>query len=275
MEVYNQDAPVGAASVAGSLSAPAIVDITARVPTTVTLQQVGGNQGIYVTSVTLAGSRFAILEGGISSPVLIPNGEALDIVVEYTGTDDDDEQGLLYVEYSGDQYLLVDLVGKAVDDSESDSEDDDDEEDNTQPAEDTAPPTTSTTQLRQTTTKQETTATPTADEISDLDIEKLVIVNAETNQTVSFVEDWNGYPGSPFLLSIRAEPHGIVDSVRLTLSGPEQAVRVEGLAPYCLYGDIGGNYFGKLLPSGTYNVTAQAFGPDGDEGTLVWGTFSV
>ena len=64
--------------------------------------------------------------------------------------------------------------------------------------------------------------------------------------------------------SIRADvvPRSHVGSVRLELTGPVTATRVENRdgSPYALYGDDGrGNYWGAALPNGTYRIVATPY----------------
>ena len=116
MEVYNQNAPAGVASVAGTLSSTAStspLDILFGAPRAVTIQQSGGNQGVFVNSITLTGpqaSGFAITSG-FPAPILIPNGQTHNVFVEYTGTQNDAQAQLLIV-YSDDQVLVISLLGK-------------------------------------------------------------------------------------------------------------------------------------------------------------------
>ena len=77
----------------------------------------------------------------------------------------------------------------------------------------------------------------------------------------------NGCIDSSTQVNIRAEPFGVVGSIRLLLSGPISHSQVESVAPYALFGDSGGNYSGRLLPRGYYNVSAQAFSLASQKGT--------
>jgi hypothetical protein len=72
------------------------------------------------------------------------------------------------------------------------------------------------------------------------------------------------------LYNIRAETFestaGTIASVKLTIQGPRNSQRNENVAPYALFGDNSGKYFGSVLPSGDYVVTAQAFTQQNGQG---------
>ncbi len=91
-------------------------------------------------------------------------------------------------------------------------------------------------------------------------IERLVLVNANTDTdivelTENMQLNWSNLPNAP--LNIRAETYpSTVSNVVLSLSGPIQATRKEGVAPYALFGDNGGNYGGKNFEVGSYTVSA-------------------
>jgi hypothetical protein len=95
--------------------------------------------------------------------------------------------------------------------------------------------------------------------MSALTISNLIIVNATSDLDISSVNACNGCINSSTQVNIRAEPFGVVGSVKLVILGPLSLSRLENVAPYALFGDIGGDYIGKLLPPGYYKVSAQAF----------------
>jgi len=249
MEVYNEDAPAGVGSVAGSLTSSSTVDILFGAPRPVTLQQNGGNQGIFVTSITLTGPQASnfVITGGFSSPILIPNGQTHDVFVQYNGSQDNAQAQLLII-YSGSQVRVVNIVGRR----------------SGQPPSPTPP--------------SPTPPAPTPS-TSPLAIADLIIVNAATNADISSVDACSGCLTTSTLMSIRAEASaGRVGSVRLVLSGPESKTQLENSFPYTLYGDNGVNYNGETLDPGTYTITAQAFslsGMGGAAGPVLTKTFSV
>ncbi len=49
-------------------------------------------------------------------------------------------------------------------------------------------------------------------------------------------------------------------NVSLSLSGPLNAATTESVAPFSLFGDIGTNITGKVLPAGTYSLTVSTNG---------------
>ena len=80
-------------------------------------------------------------------------------------------------------------------------------------------------------------------------------------------------------LNIRAEVEsGTVGSVRLELTGPVANTRIENVAPYALFGDIGGDYSGVLLPEGNYTINATPYSGrnlSGEEGETVSLNFAL
>lgn len=87
LEVYNAHMPSGVASAAGVLAAPGDVDLVPATPQLISLDHVGGNQGIYVESVMLSGpdaAEFAI-DTQVADPFLIPIAASFEVSVEYTG----------------------------------------------------------------------------------------------------------------------------------------------------------------------------------------------
>ena len=59
-----------------------------------------------------------------------------------------------------------------------------------------------------------------------------------------------------------------VGSVFLEISGPVTASRNENVAPYALFGDMGGNYEPANLPIGTYMLTATPYSGKNQGGTM-------
>lgn len=69
-----------------------------------------------------------------------------------------------------------------------------------------------------------------------------------------------------------------VGSVVFSLSGPLQKRMTENVAPYTLFGDFQGEYFGENLPLGEYTLTATPFSEErgrGEEGNRLTVNFSV
>ncbi|MEO1652083.1 MAG: T9SS type A sorting domain-containing protein, partial [Bacteroidota bacterium] len=98
----------------------------------------------------------------------------------------------------------------------------------------------------------------------DTFIDRLVLVNAETNQDIMPLEDRSVIPFSQFgqtPLSIRAETDSsLVQSVTLRLKGPKRHFQRENVQPFSLFGDNGPeDYRGEILPSGNYELFVQAF----------------
>ncbi|MGF1559210.1 MAG: PKD domain-containing protein, partial [Flavobacteriaceae bacterium] len=87
---------------------------------------------------------------------------------------------------------------------------------------------------------------------SDTDLDFLTLQN---NQQVSLATVLGKN------LNIRADVNvtSAVGSVGMSLVGPLSTTRIEGVAPYALYGDINGNYNGVAFPIGNYSVSAIAY----------------
>uniref|UniRef100_UPI00047BDC8D malectin domain-containing carbohydrate-binding protein n=1 Tax=Arenibacter latericius TaxID=86104 RepID=UPI00047BDC8D len=76
-------------------------------------------------------------------------------------------------------------------------------------------------------------------------------------------------------LNVRANTNpATVGSVFLSISGPVNVTRTEGVAPYALFGDNAGDYFGQAFPVGNYTISATAYSGSGGSGTNL-GTLSI
>ena len=108
-----------------------------------------------------------------------------------------------------------------------------------------------------------------------LTITNIILVNSETNQDIRPLQECNGCvtPFDP--VNVRATVAGPSGSARLTITGPLNYARTEGVEPYALFGDVSGDYYDRYLGAGEYTVTAQAFGLDGTEGPIASATFRV
>ncbi len=106
-------------------------------------------------------------------------------------------------------------------------------------------------------------------------VESLVLVNAETDEDITVIEDGAKInlgllgvaPNTP--LSIRAQTiPGQTGSVRMRLEGPISAERTENLVPYALFGDNPGqDYEGQSFPPGDYRIQAIPFSEKNGQGT--------
>ena len=94
---------------------------------------------------------------------------------------------------------------------------------------------------------------------SGVGIGMFYFVNAATNQDIGLVHSCDGCFTPSTSVNIRVDTFGNVKSVKLTLEGPIQFIKIENVAPYALFGDKNGVFNGKVLTSGSYTVTAQAF----------------
>ena len=87
MEVYNANAPTGVPSTAGLLGLPLELQLATGVPAPVAVGHGSGNEGVYVTDVTITGANagdFQIVTD-VSDPFLVPVAGNRDVVVEHTG----------------------------------------------------------------------------------------------------------------------------------------------------------------------------------------------
>lgn len=111
MEVYNVDAPAGTASVAGQLSAPASTFVTGAGTALVDFDHTGGNQGVYVTDISLSGidAPSFSLASPASDLLLVPIGGSQAVGVDYNGGSAS-ASAFLDVTHSGGQVVSVELV---------------------------------------------------------------------------------------------------------------------------------------------------------------------
>jgi len=96
MEVYGVDNPSGTLVVASTLEAPASAVVPVGSTHAILLENTSGNQGIYVTSVTLSGAGqglFSVL-GSPSENFLIPAGGSRVLQIEHTGSSTGDVANL-------------------------------------------------------------------------------------------------------------------------------------------------------------------------------------
>ncbi|WP_317196481.1 PKD domain-containing protein [Robertkochia flava] len=108
------------------------------------------------------------------------------------------------------------------------------------------------------------------------------LVNAETDTDILDLTEGLQIDASQFAtnsLNIRANPGTVaVGSVVLTISGAVNYNRVESVAPYALFGDSNGNYFGQSMPAGNYTLTAVPYalsGAGGAQGNSLSLNFSI
>jgi hypothetical protein len=112
--------------------------------------------------------------------------------------------------------------------------------------------------------------------------ESFTLINADSNQDMFDLTDGMQIGGSivsGLNLNVRFNTSpSVVGSVYFTLAGPINRTRLENAAPYALFGDNGGAYFGLALPVGTYTLTARTYSGSrrrGSEGPIQAITFSI
>lgn len=112
MEVFNKDEPSGEESTPGVLSGPNVSVLLRGAPKTVTIQHVGGNQGVFVQSIRLSGKSASdfLLAGSDHHSLLVGQGSNLDVPITYMGSTDG-ATAQLDVTYSGNHILSIPLIG--------------------------------------------------------------------------------------------------------------------------------------------------------------------
>ena len=103
-------------------------------------------------------------------------------------------------------------------------------------------------------------------------ITSFTLVDADTNLDLMTIAEGDLINPSSLPttnLNIRANATDDVGSVLLVLTYDGLITeRTENVAPYTLYGDSNGNYYGKVFPLGIYKLTATAYSADGRGGTM-------
>ncbi len=118
--------------------------------------------------------------------------------------------------------------------------------------------------------------------IPDNSIVRLVVVNADTDTDMFELVDGMQIDNAAIQginISVRAETNpSIIGSVLFVLGGELAKIRAESGAPYALYGDNAGNYFGAMFPIGNYTLDVTPYsgsGLTGDQGPQLNIQFSV
>lgn len=97
----------------------------------------------------------------------------------------------------------------------------------------------------------------------------LSLIDADSDSAIELLGDFVNY-GSIRTPSLNIEASFSVDlpveSVRLTFDNPKRSF-CKGTAPFSVFGDSNGNYFGKSLLVGSHLVTATAFSEANCQGT--------
>ncbi|MEM8508392.1 MAG: ExeM/NucH family extracellular endonuclease [Bacteroidota bacterium] len=98
-----------------------------------------------------------------------------------------------------------------------------------------------------------------------------VLVNADTNEDIGPITDGASFVISTLAttnLNIRADATSDVESVFLEITGDLTNTRTENVDPYALFGDNGGNYFGRSFEVGAYTVSATPYTGNGLNGIM-------
>lgn len=95
-------------------------------------------------------------------------------------------------------------------------------------------------------------------------ISEIVLVDPVTDTDIGRV---GTISGSTTPYNIRVETYGDVESVVLTLLGPDVTVnRIENVEPYALFGDTNGDYNGRTSAPGRYSLTVTPYTGDRADG---------
>jgi hypothetical protein len=115
MEVYDADTASGVPSNAGVLSAPVTTDMVVAAAQSIVLDHVGGNEGIYISAISLGGTDAAdfLITTPVNDPFLLPGAGSKELELWYTGTVGG-ASASLDIAYSGGMVFSVDLTGTPV-----------------------------------------------------------------------------------------------------------------------------------------------------------------
>lgn len=110
-------------------------------------------------------------------------------------------------------------------------------------------------------------------------ISDFILVDADENSDIPGALDCspiNTCYGRATNFNIRAKEFGNdIKRVTLRIEGPIETLKTESFAPFALFGDNSGNYEGRKLPSGTYEITAWAFDSSDKRSDSLSKTFTV
>ena len=103
------------------------------------------------------------------------------------------------------------------------------------------------------------------------------LINADTNSPMyeladNMTIDYSTLAGVN--LNVRVNTQGNIGSVLIQLSGPVNNNRTESVAPFALFGDSNGNYYGQPLLEGNYTLSATAYSQANLGGSVI-GTNSI
>jgi hypothetical protein len=106
MEVYNENAPVGVRSSAG------ILGLLFGGASSVTIQHIGGNEGVFVNSIVVEGpsANDFVIKNRTTSRFLIPKNGSFEIHFEYKGTTGQEVSAEVVVTYTVNKKLRITLL---------------------------------------------------------------------------------------------------------------------------------------------------------------------
>ncbi|TGE14053.1 InlB B-repeat-containing protein [Hymenobacter elongatus] len=113
-------------------------------------------------------------------------------------------------------------------------------------------------------------------------VTSFTLVNADTDQDIQDITsgamlDLAALPTQNLNIRVNTSP-AVVGSVAVVLTGTQEQVRTESMAPYALFSDANGNYNGWIPTTGSYTITATPYaeaGAVGDAGKALTVSFNV
>lgn len=105
------------------------------------------------------------------------------------------------------------------------------------------------------------------------------LINADSNEDIKELRDGDTINLASPRITMRANTSpAVVGSVLFRLSGPFSRRHIENTAPYALFANRKGNYYGRAFPAGNYTLTATPYSAakgKGDKGTPLIVHFTV
>ena len=114
-EYYGEDNPVGSPLSASTLSGPAQVGFGPNASQTITLQNIGGTQGIFIVSMAITGADaadFSFAAGNLTK-FLLPAGGSHIVEIDFNSAEDG-KMAVLEINYGQSSTLMIDLVSMAA-----------------------------------------------------------------------------------------------------------------------------------------------------------------
>lgn len=114
-----------------------------------------------------------------------------------------------------------------------------------------------------------TTSAPASLAVITPKVTSFTIINADTDKAIGILNEGDTLNLATLptaTLNFRANLDASPGSVAFKLNGPYSTYHVESGAPYAVFQNSGGSYSGKVLPSGSYALTAVPYSSGGAKG---------